>query len=63
MKLNEISQPSDKTLFEAIDKSNDTGFKTEDLVKIKRAELSGDWTEVKSADDFDAWLRSQGFNV
>lgn len=47
MKLKEVKQPSDKKLFEEIDKNNDTGFLTEDLVQIVRA-TDGPWKEVTS---------------
>jgi hypothetical protein len=42
MNLKEVKQPSDQKLFEEIDRDNDTGFLTEDLVKIARAK-DGKW--------------------
>jgi len=59
MKINEVTQPSDKTLFESIDATNDTGFLTEDLVKIVRTEQAGAWSEPMTADqlleEMDSW--------
>jgi Ca2+-binding EF-hand superfamily protein len=54
MKINEVTQPSDKALFESLDKNNDTGFATGDLVKIHRAH-TGNW-EAASYDDLMAEL-------
>jgi hypothetical protein len=60
MKIIEITLPSsDKVLFEQLNTVNDTGFLTEDLVKIARENQSGTWTEPVSADEFlaemDSW--------
>ena len=59
MKINEVSQLSDKTLFESISKNNNTGFLTEDLMKIYRTEKNNDWSEPMTADELlqemDSW--------
>lgn len=44
MRLKEIAQPSDQRLFEELDQVNDTGFLTEDLVRITRAKDS-QWSQ------------------
>lgn len=46
MKINEVLQRSDRALFEALDKSNDTPFSTEDLMSIHRQHTSGKWEEA-----------------
>lgn len=56
MNLKEVKQPSDQTLFEEIDRDNDTGFLTEDLVKIVRAK-DGKWQE-HTAEGFEAHMRN-----
>lgn len=56
MKLTEVQQPSDKALFEQIDSDNDTGFLTEDLVKIARAK-TGEWKEHLTEETFEAHIR------
>lgn len=59
MKINEVSQLSDKTLFESISKSNNTGFLTEDLMKIYRTEKNNVWSEPMTAEELlqemDSW--------
>lgn len=57
MNLNEIKQPSDQKLFEELDPQNDTGFLTEDLIKITRAHNAGEWTEHLTEEDFVTYLR------
>lgn len=56
MKHKEIKVDSAKKLTEAVGANNDTGFLTEDLVKIAQAEQMGDWSEPQSADEFLAEL-------
>lgn len=55
MKINEVLEPSDKALFEALDADNDTGLRTEDLVKIVKAK-NGPWSEPMTGDEFEARL-------
>jgi hypothetical protein len=57
MNLNEIKQPSDKTLFESIDQENDTGFLTEDLVKITRAHQDNTWSEPMTSEQLSEHIR------
>lgn len=57
MNLNEIKQPSDKKLFEDLDAQNDTGFLTEDLVKITRAKQDAKWSEPMTGEQLDEHIR------
>jgi len=50
MKITEVTQPSDNTLFESIDADNTTGFATEDLVKIYRSH-NDQWSDPMSYDE------------
>lgn len=50
MKLKEIKQPSEQALFEEINKQNETGFLTEDLVEVKRTIDSNDWHESMTSE-------------
>ena len=50
MKINEVTQPSDKALFESLDRGNDTGFATNDLVKIHRQHNSNKWEPASHED-------------
>ena len=43
MRIDEITKLEGKALHEAIDVENDTGFKTEDLVKIVEAHRKDEW--------------------
>lgn len=52
MKINEVNQPSERALFESLDQNNDTGFATEDLVKIARAFKEGKWSAPQTYDEF-----------
>jgi len=59
MKINEVSQPSDRTLFESFDADNQTGFLTEDLVRIARVHQEARWGQPQTADELlaemDSW--------
>ena len=55
MKINEVAKLTGKELFESLDRDNDTGFKTEDLMKIVEQHRSNKWEDV-DADDFLAEL-------
>jgi hypothetical protein len=57
MKINEVTQPSDQRLFEDINKTNDTGYATADLVKIVRQHQSGEWSGPMTADEVMEHLR------
>lgn len=51
MKITEVSQPSNKALFEALDQNNTTGVLTEDLVKVARTHANGEWSEAMSLEE------------
>jgi hypothetical protein len=53
MKINEVTQPSDRALFEAFDRDNSTGFVTEDLVQIYRTHNSDSWDAAQLDDELD----------
>lgn len=57
MKITEVTQPSENALFEALDAENDTGFLTEDLVKIVQA-ANGPWSGPMSGDEMIARLEA-----
>lgn len=46
MKINEVAYKNSQALFEELDKDNDTGISTEDLVKIVEAHNSTEWTDM-----------------
>jgi hypothetical protein len=56
MNLKEVKQPSDKKLFEEIEATNDTGFLTEDLVKVVRAK-DGPWSEPMTSEQLTEHIR------
>lgn len=58
MKINEVAQPSDRALFEQFDRDNQTGFLTEDLVRIARVEQQGQWSQPQTADQLLAEMES-----
>ncbi len=45
MKINEVAYKNAQALFEELDKDNDTGISTSDLVKIVEAHNSTEWTD------------------
>ena len=57
MKITEVTRRHQ--LREAINQDNDTGFLTEDLVRIVEAHESNEWSEPQTADELlaemDAW--------
>ena len=57
MKLNEVTQPSEKALLEAVDARNDTGLLTEDVVKIIRS-VDGPWSGPFTLEESVAHLRA-----
>lgn len=57
MKINEVTQPSDEALFEALDAENDTGLLTEDLVKIIKSK-NGPWSGPYTLEESNARLRA-----
>ena len=50
MKINEVKVSSTKSLFEELDKNNNTGFLTEDLVKVVQAHQINEWSEPMTAE-------------
>ncbi len=50
MKINEVKVSSTKSLFEELDKNNNTGFLTEDLVKVVQAHQTNEWSEPMTAE-------------
>jgi len=51
MKINEVTTPSEKAIFEAIDATNNSGFLTEDLVGVVAADRANQW-ESHDANDY-----------
>ena len=51
MRINEVQQPSDKALFESINAENNTGYLTEDLVKIVRTHQANEWSQPMTAEE------------
>jgi len=51
MRINEVQQPSSKTLFESIDAENNTGYLTEDLVKVVRTAQVNEWSKPMTAEE------------
>jgi len=58
MKINEVTISKKQALTEAIDATNDTGFLTEDLVKIVEAEEKNEWSKPVPADQLKATINS-----
>lgn len=55
MKINEVLEPSEQALFEAIDAENDSGIATQDVVDIVKARRSP-YSQV-TADEFQKLIR------
>ena len=51
MRINEVQQPSAQTLFESIDAENNTGYLTEDLVKVVRTAHANEWSQPMTAEE------------
>lgn len=45
MKINEIASIDYRALFESLDRNNDTGFATADLVNIVKTHRASQWDE------------------
>lgn len=58
MKITELTQPTGQALFEALDQDNDTGFATEDLVRIVEQARSGQWSKPMTGDELIALMES-----
>ena len=57
MKITEVIEPTDQELFEALDAENDTGFSTDDLVKIVKSQ-NGTWSKPVTGDEMIARLEA-----
>lgn len=59
MRLNEVTQLTEQELTEMIDATNDTGFLTEDLVKIAMV-TEDQWSKPMTAEELlaemDSWI-------
>jgi len=59
MKIKQVTRPSFNRLVEEIAKTNDTGFRSEDLARIVEAHAADCWSEPMTAEEFmaemDAW--------
>lgn len=51
MRINEVQQPSNQTLFESIDAENNTGYLTEDLIKVVRTAHANEWSQPMTAEE------------
>ena len=51
MKINEVTIPSEKAIFESIDATNNSGFLTEDLVGVVVADRQNQW-QAHDANDY-----------
>lgn len=58
MRTDEVTRLEGKQLFEALEASNDTGVKTESLVKMVEAHRSDKWQRFETNEAFDAYLDS-----
>lgn len=58
MKINEVTISAKQALTEAIHASNDTGFLTEDLVKIVEAADNNVWSKPVTGDQMMSVLES-----
>lgn len=58
MRLFEVTNLNKQELYETLDRTNDTGFLTEDLVKIVKTEQANEWSEPMSGDDLMKLMES-----
>lgn len=59
MKINEVTKSKLDVLKEDLAQNNDTGYLTEDLVKIAEQHINGEWSEALTLDeslDFDRMI-------
>lgn len=56
MRAQEVVQMSGDKLFEFVNKNNNTGFLTEDVVNIIRQHESGAWSDGFTANELDEYL-------
>ena len=58
MNIPKVTKLSDQELFESIDSTNTTGFRTEDLVDIIKTDFEELWSEPMSYDELIALMDS-----
>ena len=58
MRLFEVTQLNEEELFETLDRTNDTGYLTEDLVKIVQADQANEWSEPMTGDELTKLMES-----
>ena len=58
MRLFEVTELNEQELYETLDRTNDTGFMTEDLVKIVKTHQANEWSEPMTADELLAQMES-----
>jgi hypothetical protein len=58
MKISEIQRLEGKQLFEAIDRENNSGASTEDLVRIVEAHRKNQWQVFESVESFENYLNA-----
>jgi hypothetical protein len=56
MLIKEVQQPSNRALFEALDRENDSGLRTEDLLSIVREQRSARWSQPMTGDELSQLL-------
>lgn len=63
MRIDEVVRLEGRQLFEAIDSANNTGVKTENLVKMVEAHRREDWRVFESAEEVGNYLDNLVGNV
>jgi hypothetical protein len=58
MLIKEVQQPTDRALFEALDRENNSGLLTQDLVSIVREHQSNRWSESITGDELSQLLEN-----
>lgn len=52
----DLKKLTDEELFDELDEDNDTGFATEDLVKIVKQHIGGEWSKPMTAEELIEYL-------
>ena len=55
--MKKTEEMTDEELFAELDKDNDSGLQTSDLVKIVRS-VNGPWSGPMTGEEFQAWLNA-----
>lgn len=58
MRLNEVTQLTESELTETISLTNESGYKTNDLVKVAMTEQAGNWSEPMTGAQLDELMES-----